>query len=76
MYTRVSITPTSVSVSVSAFTSAFTSVSVSTSVSTSTTKELTMRVNPSDILFLVLSGLVLLLAAFTLGGLAAHPFAG
>lgn len=70
MYTRVSITPTSVSVSASAFTS------VSTSVSTSTTKELTMRVNPSDILFLVLSGLVLLLAAFTLGGLAAHPFAG
>ena len=66
MYTRVSITPTPTSVSASA----------SVSVSTSTTKELTMRVNPSDILFLVLSGLVLLLAAFTLGGLAAHPFAG
>lgn len=32
--------------------------------------------SPSDIVFLILSGLVLLLAAFTLGGLAAHPFAG
>jgi len=32
--------------------------------------------DPSDILFLILSGLALLLTAFTLGGLAAHPFAG
>lgn len=35
-----------------------------------------MRINPSDILFLILSCPVLLLAAFTLGGLAAHPFSG
>lgn len=41
-----------------------------------TTKELTMRINPSDALFLILSAALLLLAAFTLGGLAAHPFAG
>lgn len=32
--------------------------------------------NPSDIVFLILACLVLLTAAFTLGGLAAHPFAG
>jgi hypothetical protein len=31
---------------------------------------------PSDILFLILSGALLLASAFTLGGLAAHPFAG
>lgn len=30
--------------------------------------------SPSDILFLLLSGLVLLLSAFTIGGLVAHPF--
>lgn len=34
------------------------------------------RLSPSDIVFLILSCLALLLAAFTLGGLAAHPFAG
>ena len=34
------------------------------------------RPEPSDIIFLILTGLVLLLAAFTVGGLAAHPFAG
>lgn len=39
-------------------------------------KELTMRINPSDILFIILSTGLLLLTAFTLGGLAAHPFAG
>ena len=33
-----------------------------------------MRVNPSDTLFLVLSVLVLLATALTLGGLAACPF--
>ena len=33
-----------------------------------------MRLNPSDILFLVMSSALLLLAALTLGGLAAHPF--
>lgn len=32
--------------------------------------------SPSDILLLILSGLVLLATAFTIGGLAAHPFAG
>ncbi len=37
---------------------------------------MTPHLSPSDIVFLILSGLVLLLAAFTLGGLAAHPFAG
>lgn len=32
--------------------------------------------SPSDILFLILSGALTLLTALTLGGLAAHPFAG
>jgi hypothetical protein len=32
--------------------------------------------SPSDIVFLILSAVLLLLTAFTLGGLAAHPFAG
>lgn len=36
---------------------------------------LTMRVNPSDILFIILTLCLTVLAAFTLGGLAAHPFA-
>lgn len=35
-----------------------------------------MRINPSDILFLILSAALFLLAALTLGGLAARPFAG
>lgn len=35
-----------------------------------------MRINPSDLLFLILSTSLLILAAFTLGGLSAHPFAG
>jgi|GEM_PF-3222915 len=39
-------------------------------------KELTMRINFSDILFALLSSALLLAAAFTLGGLAARPFAG
>jgi hypothetical protein len=34
-----------------------------------------MRVNPSDILFIILTLCLTVLAAFTLGGLAAHPFA-
>lgn len=34
-----------------------------------------MRVNPSDILFIILTLFLTLLAALTLGGLAAHPFA-
>ena len=33
-----------------------------------------MRTSPSDILFLTLSAFLLLLTAFTLGGLAACPF--
>lgn len=33
-----------------------------------------MRTSPSDILFLALSAFLLLLTAFTLGGLAACPF--
>nr|DAY01382.1 MAG TPA: hypothetical protein [Caudoviricetes sp.] len=40
------------------------------------TKELTMRINPSDVLFLILSAFTLLAAALVLGGLAAHPFSG
>ena len=43
---------------------------------TASTKDRTMRTNPSDILFAALSLALLLLTAFTLGGLAAHPFAG
>ena len=35
-----------------------------------------MRINPSDVLLLTLATALLLLTAFTLGGLAAHPFAG
>ena len=35
-----------------------------------------MRLNLSDVLFLALTALTLLLVAFTLGGLAAQPFAG
>lgn len=35
-----------------------------------------MRINPSDILLLVLSACTLLAAALAAGGLAAHPFAG
>lgn len=41
---------------------------------TTPTKELAMRIHPSDILFLTTAALLLLLTAFTLGGLAAHPF--
>lgn len=37
---------------------------------------MTPRPSPSDILFLILSGALLFATAFTLGGLAAHPFAG
>ena len=33
-----------------------------------------MRINPSDVLFLVLSTFVLLAASLVIGGLAAHPF--
>lgn len=35
-----------------------------------------MRINPSDVLFLILSGLTMLLIAFVAGSLAACPFAG
>ena len=37
---------------------------------------MTFRPSPSDILFAALSLALLLLSAFTFGGLAAHPFAG
>ena len=37
---------------------------------------MTFRPSPSDTLFAVLSLALLLLSALTLGGLAAHPFAG
>ena len=43
---------------------------------TSITKALTMRINPSDVLFLALTAATLLVAALAIGGLAAHPFAG
>lgn len=39
------------------------------------TKELTMRINPSDVLILALTAATLLSAALVIGGLAAHPFA-
>lgn len=35
-----------------------------------------MRINPSDVLFLILSALTLLATALVAGGLAAHPFSG
>lgn len=37
---------------------------------------MTFRPSPSDTLFAALSLALLLLTAFTLGGLMAHPFAG
>ena len=47
-----------------------------THITTASTKELTMRINPSDVLFLILSCFTLLAGALVIGGLAAHPFAG
>lgn len=35
-----------------------------------------MRINPSDILLIILSAVTLLAAAFVVGGLMARPFAG
>lgn len=58
MYTRVSTPPTS----------------TTPPSATTPTKELTMRVNPPDILFLILSTALLIASAFALGGLMAHPF--
>jgi len=46
-----------------------------TTITSTAPKELTMRINPSDILFSILTLCLTILAAFTLGGLAAHPFA-
>lgn len=66
MYTRVSTPPTSTTPTATA----------STASTTTSTKDLTMRIDPSDIHFLILAAALLLLSAFTLGGLAAHPFAG
>ena len=34
-----------------------------------------MRINPSDILFIILTLCLTIMAALTLGGLAARPFA-
>lgn len=34
-----------------------------------------MRINPSDILFVILTLCLTILVAFTAGGLATHPFA-
>jgi hypothetical protein len=39
------------------------------------TKELTVRINPSDVILLALTACTLLAAALVIGGLAAHPFA-
>lgn len=39
-------------------------------------KGTTVRISPSDFLFLILSCLTLLAAALVIGGLAANPFAG
>ena len=60
MYTRV-ITSTSIT--------PFTAPTATTS-----TKEPAMRLDPSDVLFVILSLALLLAAGFVLGGLAAHPF--
>lgn len=35
-----------------------------------------MRINPSDVLFVILSASTLLAAALVIGGMMAHPFAG
>lgn len=70
MYTRVSTPPTSTTPTDTP------TATASTASTTTSTKDLTMRIDPSDILFAALSLALLLLTAFTLGGLAAHPFAG
>lgn len=44
--------------------------------STGPSRDPRLSPSPSDILFLILTGALLLTAAFVLGGLAAHPFAG
>lgn len=66
MYTRVSTPPTSTTPT----------ATTSTPSATPSTKELAMRIDPSDILFALMALTLLLATAFTLGGLAAHPFAG
>lgn len=43
---------------------------------TSTGPSQDLSPSPSDILFLILTGALLLASAFVAGGLAAHPFAG
>lgn len=54
----------------------YTRVSTPPTSTTPTTKEITVRTDPSDTLFAVLATALLLATALTLGGLAAHPFAG
>ena len=48
---------------------------VSIQPATPITKELTMRINPSDVLILAITACTLLAAALVIGGLSAHPFA-
>lgn len=50
-------------------------IRVSTPPAITAPKELTMRINPSDVLLVALTAYTLLAAALVAGGLAAHPFA-
>lgn len=70
MYTRVSTPPTSTTPTATPSTTA------STASTTTSTKDLTMRIDPSDILFAALALTLLLATALVAGGLMAHPFAG
>lgn len=47
---------------------------VTSTVTSTASKEPTVRTSPSDVLLIVLTLCLLLLTAFTLGGLAACPF--
>ena len=69
MYTHVSTPPTSTTPSTTPAPATTTHSTI-----TASAKELTMRINPSDILFAILSIALLLAAGFAAGGLAAHPF--
>lgn len=67
MYTRVSTPPTSTTP---------TATTASTASTAASTKDPTMRIDPSDILFAALAMTLLLATALVAGGLTAHPFAG
>lgn len=71
MYTRVSTPPTSTTPTATPSTTASTA-----STTTTSTKDLTMRIDPSDILFAALALTLLLATALVAGGLMARPFAG